>query len=151
MTRAETYNQSLNILHLTASVGPKSYGIGQVVLNLAKEQNRLGHKVYIWSLDDSENIDWASSISGLNKEIISGFPVTGSKRLGFSLSMDKAAYRLDHNIDILHQHSLWTCVSHVSNILRRKHDVSTVVTPHGPLEKWAIKQSPLKKKIAITR
>lgn len=137
-----------NILHLIPSVGPESFGPGYVALNLAKEQLARGACSQVWCLDIPEDIRWAIETSGLPQESIRSFPSAGPDFLGYSPAMERfAAGSGGQKFSIVHQHGIWTGISRVANILRRKHRISTIVAPHGSLESWALRRSRWKKKI----
>lgn len=49
--------------------------------------------------------------------------------------------------DILHLHGCWTLAAAIASRLARKNGVRTVLTPHGQLEQWIIKQRYWKEKL----
>jgi glycosyltransferase involved in cell wall biosynthesis len=53
------------------------------------------------------------------------------------------------NISVLHLHALWTGLSRIPNQLRENYSIPTIITPHGSLQKWALKKSRWKKNIAL--
>ena len=138
------------MLHTVFGVGPTSFGLGQVALNLAKEQSVLGFDTQIWCLDNPGDIPWASESSGLSESRIAGFSVFGPRMLMLTPHMERAAAGPDgKTFDIVHQHGIWTGVSRVTNVLRQKHGLLSVVAPHGALSPWALNLSSWKKKIAL--
>jgi glycosyltransferase involved in cell wall biosynthesis len=140
----------LKILHLIPSVGQLSFGLGPVVLNLAVLQNHYGGDSQIWCLDNHDDLLWASSTSGLEVERIKRFERIGLNAFGLSFAMERAAVSDDNkNIAIVHQHAIWTGISRVTCKMREKNKVSTIITPHGSLQKWALNKSRLKKKMAL--
>ncbi|MCK5509075.1 MAG: glycosyltransferase [Desulfobacterales bacterium] len=139
----------MNILHLIPSVGPMSFGPGYVALNLIKEQQRLGCSVQIWCLDTSKDVQWASEDSGLSRKNIRSFSYMGPNFLKYSPEMERVAMgHTGEQFDVVHQHGIWTGISRVTNILRKKHGIAPVIAPHGSLESWALKRSNWKKQIA---
>ncbi len=139
----------LNILHTIRSVGPGSFGLGATALNLAREQNSLEADAHIWSLDNDADRRWASESSGFSADNIRLFPSVGPRIAGYSRAMEREASLAAARISVVHQHALWTGLSRVTTLLRERHGVATVITPHGSLEKWAIKKSWWKKRIAL--
>lgn len=131
-------------------VGPSSFGLGPVGLNLAKEQNDLGVEAAIWCLDDESDILWACESSGLSTSRVRGFAHTGPRTLGLSFAMERAFKNEQDTCDIIHQHGIWTGLSRVSNIARSRHHTPVVVAPHGSLEAWAKRKSWWKKKLALS-
>lgn len=140
-----------SILHLIPSVGPMSFGPGYVALNLAKEQEQLGCSTQIWSLDTAMDVKWACEVSDFPRKNIRSFSYTGPSFLRYSPEMERfAAGPAGKQFNVIHQHGIWTGISRVTNILRRKHGISSVIAPHGSLESWALNRSRWKKKIAET-
>ena len=149
-TAGEHRDSALSILHPVMLVGKGAFGLGPVALNLAKEQNILGCDARIWCFDTQDEITWASGQSGLPSGNITGFPLSGPRKLWFSPRMVKAAYGPEGRaFDIVHQHCLWTSCSLATNILRRKQGIPTVIDPQGSLNTWAVNNSRLKKRLAL--
>lgn len=139
----------IQIVHLTPSIGKTSFGIGQVVLNLAKSQVALNLNACIWCLDAEDQVKWGSTLSGLAKERIENFPRFGPARLGFSPLMLSEARSRGEDFDLVHVHGIWTACSQVSNILHRHYNLPIIIAPHGSLQKWALKRSAWKKQLAL--
>ncbi len=139
----------MNIVHIIPNVGPKSFGLGPVALNLVREQCKLGHDAVIWCLDSNRDRRWAAETNGLNLDCIRNFPVTPPDHIRWSYAMVKTARRESGRITVLHQHALWTGLSYLTDKMHRVHDIPTVVAPHGSLEKWALNVSTWKKRIAL--
>lgn len=114
-----------------------------MALNLVREQRRLGVDAKIWCLDSPEEIEWCSASSGVEAEHIVGFPSKGPGYLGYSPAMERAAVELGERVDVIHQHSIWSMVSRVTNTWRRRFHRPTVVAPHGTLETWCLARSKL--------
>jgi glycosyltransferase involved in cell wall biosynthesis len=139
----------MNIVHLINSVGPLSFGLGPVAVNLAKEQIALGEASSIWCLDDRKIIEWAAKANDLTLSAFQPYRPAGPGMLGLSFTMEKAARTTDNaTIDIVHQHCIWTGISRVTNLFRRSRAIPTVIALHGTLEKPALQRSAAKKKIA---
>ncbi|MGD0229338.1 MAG: glycosyltransferase [Syntrophorhabdales bacterium] len=138
------------IIHIIASAGPGSFGLGPVALNLAREQNSLGGNAELWSLDTEEDRLWAATSSGLPVDKIRGYRRTPPRALCSSREMARLAVNEAPTISLVHQHSLWTGLSRVTARLRLRHGVPSVITPHGALKKWALRKSRWKKEIVLT-
>jgi glycosyltransferase involved in cell wall biosynthesis len=136
-------------LHLVPSIGPKSFGVGPVVVNLAAQQNRLGCGAEIWCLDAVADAQRAATTAGLDGSRVTTFRVVGPHRLGLSPSMERAAADRASEFDIVHQHGIWTGLSRVTAAARRVHRRPSVVAPHGSLEPWCLSFSRLKKRLAL--
>lgn len=139
----------MKIVHTIFGVGPNSFGLGPVALNLAMEQGRLGVDSQIWCVDNENDRQWASSSSGLADCNIRPFRLTGPRMAGYCPVMERAAAREADSISVMHQHAIWTGISRVTNLLRQS-GIPTVITPHGSLEKWAVGKSWWKKRIALS-
>jgi glycosyltransferase involved in cell wall biosynthesis len=139
----------IRALHITASIGRESFGLGQVAVNLAKAQNDLNADAQIWCLDTDDQIDWAITLPGLERSRVTAFPRLGPSKLESSPAMLSAAKSDGADFNIVHQHGIWTACSQVASTLRKVHGVSTVIAPHGSLQKWALRRSPWKKRLAL--
>ena len=63
--------------------------------------------------------------------------------------MMQAAKSENVNVDLVHQHGIWTLGSYVTRLLRQKQNIPSVVAPHGALETWALRRSRMKKALAL--
>ena len=143
-------NSNISILHLTASIGSKSGGVGPVAIGFSKEQKLLGCNSIMWSLDSSSMVQEVVKANGLNLQDVKGFNTFGPRQIGYSPSMERKAITKEGSMfDVLHQHSLWLAISRVTNCWRNTFSRPTVVAPHGALEDYALKRSAWKKKIAL--
>ena len=143
-------SRNISILHLLPSVGPGSFGVGIVALNLAREQLALGHHVEIWCVDTEEDVEWATQTAALSKDVIKSFPCLGPKHIAFSPQMEKAMRLLyPDSFDVVHQHGIWTATSRVTCSWRKRTGKPSVVAPHGTLQRWALNKSKYKKKLAL--
>jgi len=141
----------LNILHNVLGLGKDSTGVGHIAINLAVSQYAHGHGVNIWCLDNAENIEWATTSMGFPSENIRRFPITGPKMFLYSPGMEHAASVSDRaQFDVLHQHGIWNGISRATSLLKHRNGIPNVIAPHGALEKWALKKSQWKKRIAFT-
>ena len=140
----------MNILHNIYSVGPGSFGLGPVALNLCREQNVLGHRAVIWCHDTAEDAQWAARSVDLPPDRIRRFPCVGPEAIRFSPAMERAAAGTEgRGIDIVHQHCLWLANSRTTRFLRKHQGVPSVIAPHGSLEPWALRRSNWKKRIVL--
>lgn len=126
-----------------------SFGLGSVALNLVREQRALGMDAKIWCLDEPSDIAWALDAVPLPRESIATFKSSGPRSFGYSRALERAAvHEVGSDVDVLHQHGIWTCVSRVSNLWRRRFQGPTIIAPHGSLEEWAVRRSRWKKTLA---
>ena len=141
--------ESLNIVHIVHVAGASSFGLGQVALNLIREQNILGSNADLWTLDSEADRQWAAASFGVSTDKIRRFRTSRPGALFWSREMELAAHKQAAQISVVHQHSLWNGLSRIPPMLRAMHGVPAVITPHGTLEKWALRKSRWKKKIAM--
>ena len=136
-------------MHILPIVGRRSFGIGPVALNLAKQQTALGCEVRVWCADSEEGVHCAVADSGLPQGVIARYQAFGRSRVYFSPSMERAVDGADGAIDVVHQHGVWTALSRVTNRWRETHKGLTVIAPHGSFAAAALNRSRWKKKIAL--
>ncbi len=139
-----------SIIHNIPDVGEKSFGLGQVALNLVYEQINSGYDIKIWCLSTAEEVKLALTTAKIPQDTIIRFLPLGPQRLALSPAMIKAAIKGDDQVDLIHQHGIWTLNSCVTRILNKRQRAPYIIAPHGSLEGWALKQSRWKKKIALT-
>ncbi|MBV5327036.1 MAG: glycosyltransferase [Chlorobium sp.] len=140
----------LYILHLISSAGPGSFGLGQVAMNILREQNLLGNNAEIWTLDNEADRQWAADSFGVSIDRIRRFAPSWPGMLRWSREMESTAEKAAKGLSVVHLHALWTGLSRIPNQLRKKFSIPTVITPHGALQKKAMQSSRWKKKIALT-
>jgi glycosyltransferase involved in cell wall biosynthesis len=118
-------------------------------MNLVREQNVSGNNAEIWSLDNEADRQWAADSFGVSLNSVRRFAPSWPGVLRWSLEMERAADKEAQGISVIHLHALWTGLSRIPNQLRGKFSIPTVITPHGSLQKWALRRSRWKKKIAL--
>jgi glycosyltransferase involved in cell wall biosynthesis len=78
---------------------------------------------------------------------IATFPVIGPKQIGYSPLLHQAI--LASKTDVAHTHGLWMYSSVATLNWHRKTGRPYVVSPHGMLDPWAVRNSAWKKKLAL--
>lgn len=138
----------MDIIHTTPRIGPYSFGLGPVAINLVNEQSHLGINAAIWCVDNDNSLKWVSETSGLPLSCMRNFRKNGPGGLSLSFDMERAA-RLNFEGDlVLHQHGIWSGLSRVATIFHEKN-AATVIAPHGSLEEWALKRHKWKKRLVL--
>ncbi len=138
----------LRVLHLVPSIGRRSGGGGIVAINLVREQNRLAATAVAWTLDQAAEAAEIGRAYELGN-CIKTFPTLGPATVGLSPAMEREVVSaLGESQQVIHQHSIWMANSRVTNLWRRRFQRPTIVAPQGTLEEYALKRSPLKKKLA---
>lgn len=138
----------MKILHITPSIGAYSYVLGEVTLNLVKEQASLGHAPTIWCLDSRDECSNIEVMNGLLPGTIRSFRIVGPRIIAWSPSMYLAARREGHEFQIVHQHGIGTGISWIANTFPARHLCPLVVAPHGSLQAQVLRKSWKKKLIA---
>ena len=139
----------MNILHIVPSVGPQSYGLGQVAVNLVKAQQALQQKSEIWCLDSQEIINKVIIDNNLSKGSIKGFRCFGKGSYRVSIKLFAELFKTRNDFQIIHQHGIWTPLSLWVLLYSRKFKIRIIIAPHGSLNKIAYNKSNIKKKIAL--
>lgn len=142
-------NNKLCVVHNTSGVGPTSFGVGHIALNLMRAEYELGINSMIWCVGTDEDVRWAVSANNLPENTVINFPSVGPNRLSYSPAMMNAAKSGKYNVDIIHQHGIWAAVSMATLKMRQFSGIPTIVAPHGSLSQWALNTSKLKKEIAL--
>lgn len=141
---------SFRVIHLTKTIGPTSYGVGQVALNLPKAQCELGMLAELWSVDYQSVAERAADSVGLAKSCLRPYPQSWPGFLHYSREMEMATakIKIPTGMDlVVHQHMIWLLYSRTALILRER-GAKVVLAPHGALDDWALAKSTWKKKLA---
>lgn len=136
-----------SVVHLTGRAGRSAMGLSSVVWGLASAQLAAGQPVRIWCCDGAAALECARE-HDVPAASVSSFASLGPSRLCFSPAMRRAATDTRGVPEVLHQHGIWTAASEVANVWRGRRG-PTVLAPHGSLEGWALRKSPLRKALAL--
>jgi poly(glycerol-phosphate) alpha-glucosyltransferase len=133
----------MNVAFLTASVSRRAGGVFDAVRNLAGSLRA--------------NVDYPVQVFGLhdrNAEVDRGawgdvpvrtFGVAGPAAFGFAPGLERALEAAQPGI--VHVHGLWMYPS-VASLRWAKRGSPYVISPHGMLDPWAVKNSRWKKRLA---
>ena len=147
----------MRIYHVIGSMDPSGGGPPAVAARLAAAQAGLGHEVRILcygspddryevrkSLSDVPNIDRVA--------IVALSPAPGWPRWREQFTGKMIKQYLHERLapgDILHLHGVWESLLLRSSRVARKLHVPYVVAPHGMLDPWSLRQSRIKKRVAL--
>lgn len=136
-----------SVIFLTDANSHKGGGVFDVVCQLGKAlyDKKVDLKI-TWHEDDQANLDkkYFYNIPLVSYKINASFPL---KLIGYSCDLTDKIESL--NSSVLHLHGLWTYHSCVANVIKKRYsNTKVVITPHGMLDPWAVKNSHWKKKIA---
>lgn len=88
---------------------------------------------------DTDKSSWTSFHLTLSRSI-------GPAAFGFAPRLLEALR--DADVDLVHTHGLWTFLSMVATKWRRETGRPNLVSPHGMLDQWALRNSRIKKQLA---
>jgi glycosyltransferase involved in cell wall biosynthesis len=129
--------------HLTASISRKAGGLFDAVSRLAQSQHRQDMDVKVFGLQD-EFAD--SDLKAWNPVPVAAFKPAWPNLIGRSPQFLEALNEFAP--DISHTHGLWLYPGIAAKNYSRKNNRPYLVSPHGMLDPWAMKNSRWKKQIA---
>jgi glycosyltransferase involved in cell wall biosynthesis len=130
----------MKILHIVSSLESSQGGPPNVVYSLAEVQKKLGHKVSIVGfMNEPLNIKKKFRVINGNF-VISRFYIP-------NLSFIIKIYNSIKHSDIVHLHGVWNGVISISALLCRFQKKKVILTAHGSLDKFNIKNKAIFKKI----
>jgi glycosyltransferase involved in cell wall biosynthesis len=143
----------MRILHVLVSMDPAQGGPPAVASRLAAAEAAAGHDVSI-ACHESPGRSQAIEAS------LRGIPhidlvrlVNLSPRLVLRAAIPRETRLrmrdLLQNVDVLHLHGIWEPIVRKAAALARSLGVPYLITPHGMLDPWSLRQRWLKKKIAL--
>jgi glycosyltransferase involved in cell wall biosynthesis len=136
-------DRPLSVGVVLPSASRRAGGLFTAVLGLAHGLVGLGHAVTVYAPRDADAErdldDWLPLVPRL-------FEMRGPAALGYAPGLAAAVEAGGH--DVLHQHGLWQHPSIVSERWARRTGRPVVVSPHGMLDPWALRNAGWKKKVA---
>ncbi len=114
------------------TMSSKGGGVPPVIRAHAKLLDAAGYNSRILTLDQEEN-SFFSRIPGLN---------TWGFTPGYSALLEKYAP------DLIHVHGLWMYHDAAASFHAKRHRIPLIVSPHGMLDPWALRNSRWKKELA---
>jgi glycosyltransferase involved in cell wall biosynthesis len=128
---------------VTSSLSRQAGGIYDAARFLAQYLNRLPDiQVTVFGLADEYTHD---DLTGWGECPVRYFTTKGPKVLGYAPGLAEALN--DSNVDIVHQHGIWTFVSLDVRRWFRKNRKPYLISVHGMLDDWAVRNSAWKKKL----
>lgn len=145
--------QTMNILHVIASVKPRDGGPSVCAPSLAASQARLGHDVTLAFHGESGNgldLDWARH-SVPHIDLVEWVDVPRGRGLAWLAGGTLASHLAQYiaRADVVHLHGVWDPIVLRAASLAFRHDTKYVFTPHGMLNPWSLSQKPLRKKVVM--
>jgi glycosyltransferase involved in cell wall biosynthesis len=133
----------LKSAHLCESVSRQAGGLFDAVMRLVQSEQKLGATVQAFGLlDHSTAADLAAWTPVQAMAFSAGWPKGIGRAPGFFEALQKFAP------EICHTHGLWLYPSIAAKKYGQKFRRPWIVSPHGMLDPWALKNSRWKKQIA---
>ena len=98
-----------------------------------------------WGYEDKFSISDTKILKG--KVNLYKIHLTKINKLQFSKAFQNAIFKEVKANDIIHLHSLWLYLSYLATQLQNKKKAKKIISVHGMLNKWALENGTLKKKI----
>ena len=129
--------------NLTASVSRNAGGLFESVRRLVQSLADTGMEVRVFGTEDEHT---AEDIGLWSPVQVKAFRPIGPHHFGYSPQFRRA---LEEFVpDLVHTHGLWVYPSIVTNQNRRRQGVPYIISVHGMLDPWAVRNSHWKKVIA---
>ncbi|MEN3940958.1 glycosyltransferase [Prosthecobacter sp. SYSU 5D2] len=135
----------MKIAMVSSSASRSAGGIFEVERRLSLElAGPLGHEVEVFSGEDVHSLADAPSWLPLRPKL---YQCVGPKAFGYSPGMSEGLEAW--NPDVVHLHMLWMYPSLVVNRSARTSGRPYMITLHGMLDAWALRNSSWKKQMAL--
>ncbi len=129
--------------NLTGSVSRNAGGLYESVRRLVQSLATTGMEVRVFGIEDEHT---AADIGAWSPVPVQAFRIVGPRQFGFSPKFRQALE--EFSPDLLHTHGLWLYPSIATKHYHRRRRVPRIVSAHGMLDPWAIRNSRWKKVIA---
>lgn len=128
---------------LTASVSRRAGGLYDAIRHLAHALHTLSVDVQVFGLTDH---DTGRDQPGWGALPVQTVEVRGPRSFSYAPVLNSALQNV--NLDLLHSHGLWMYPSAASLHWAKSHGKPYLITPHGMLDPWAVRNAYWKKRIA---
>jgi poly(glycerol-phosphate) alpha-glucosyltransferase len=133
----------LKTANLTGSVSRDAGGLYESVRRLVQSLSATGMDVTVFGLLDQHT---AVDVGAWSPVKVKAFRSVGLRQLGYSPEFRQAVEEFAP--DLVHTHGLWLFPSIATNQYRRRRGCPYVISAHGMLDPWAIRNSSWKKAVA---
>lgn len=132
------------VAHLVDSISRNAGGVSAVVKSLTAALARDADlAISVESLSDSLS---SADLPDWNPVPVRVHPPTGPRRFGFSRSLSQSL--LAAEADLFHVHAIWQGQSAAMLKTHRRTEKPYLISPHGMLDAWALRNSVWKKRLA---
>lgn len=148
----QTRDKHLRILHILRTLDPAAGGPPNVAVRLAAAQVELGHEVQVAYYASSSGLSFDSAYSRIlhvDRVIRREFPLLGRWERFSAREAGKALRSLLPTFDIVHLHEMWQPILWTAANLAWNSRIPYVLTPHGMLDPWCLRQKRIKKQAAL--
>jgi poly(glycerol-phosphate) alpha-glucosyltransferase len=128
---------------LTSSISRNAGGLLWAVRSLCADLQKKTGNIKIFSIEDAFSTTDSRSWHGLDLNV---YPHIGPDFFRYAPELKKALHSA--KLDLLHSHGLWMYPSVASLEWSRISNHPLIISPHGMLDPWAIKNSAWKKRLA---
>ena len=141
----ESMKGAVRVVHVTSWLSPRGGGIPPVILGLDRENLRLGLESLTAGLRDRAS-DPDPAVQGVNRILCDAI---GPSSFSFSKNLKCHVAAETTESTVIHSHGLWMHPGVVAREISTSTGAPLVVSPHGMLEPWALKNSRWKKQVAL--
>ena len=138
----------MRIIHTISGIEPESGGPTSALCGLAVAQAAMGLSVGIvatWKFKSSFTL--ADELRALGVDVTLVGP---AKRPFYShRDLRPALEKAIQSADVVHVHAMWESVNHLSAVVARQLGKPYAWTPHGMLDRWNFRRSPLLKRACM--
>ena len=137
----------MKILHFVESLDATFGGPVRAIVDLAAALVEIGHTVTIVTTDSSSGpAEWSDAgdrpkVLSIGKPGLFGLALSPSAREALSKEMQSA--------DVVHAHGVWCYASILVCRLAARFRKPFVISPHGMLDEWPMRQKSLKKRVYL--
>ena len=128
---------------LTTSLSPEAGGLFESVRFPANLMHARGHEVSVFGVIDP---GLAETRDAWDVTRLHAFPMVGPKRFAYAPGLTREIE--GQAFDALHLHGIWNHPSVAALNWNRRNAGALVISPHGMLDPWALRNSRAKKTIA---
>ncbi len=129
--------------NVTGSISRNAGGLYESVRRLAQSLHADGMNIQVFGIQDEHT---ATDIGAWAPVPVSAFRSRFGRQFGYAPELRAALDAFAP--DITHTHGLWLYPSVVTNQITRRRGVPHLISPHGMLDPWAVRNSSWKKAIA---
>jgi glycosyltransferase involved in cell wall biosynthesis len=144
--------RKVRVLHIIRTLDPAAGGPPYVAMRLAAAQAQLGHDVHLACYSNARGAECDaaySRIPGVDWVPRYRFSPPGRWERLTARDAHKQLHSVIPTFDVIHLHEMWQPLLWASAGLAWKLRVPYVVTPHGMLDPWCLRQKRLKKRTAL--